>query len=309
MSILQFSPVKIGQAGVQPSNYKMLSNDSLATIMTAGYIKQGTGGQFLNRNDLVETIYNYGTPTATNVELNVIIDTNGVITLNVDLPGGIGTAAFKAASNNGLPSLASVNGATVVSHVAIFNDLAGTITDGGPLGTSAALDASNKNLPIVASVSGSTLVGHFATFADVNGTIQDGGSLSQAAFKNVSDNTLSSVASVNGPSVVGNLFSAADISGTIEDSGLAASNVQPISSILAQTETSNIGGAGLGPYTVAAPGLTASSVVVASLKVATVAPTSAVNTCIASLNSFNVTFTVDPGNLSVLNWIAFKAQQ
>lgn len=45
--------------------------------------------------------------------------------------GVIGTAAAKAASNNGLPSLASVNGATVVGNFPTFSDVAGTLQDSG----------------------------------------------------------------------------------------------------------------------------------------------------------------------------------
>lgn len=44
---------------------------------------------------------------------------------------GLGTAALKAASNNALPTLASVNGATTINDVAIFSDTAGTVSDSG----------------------------------------------------------------------------------------------------------------------------------------------------------------------------------
>ncbi|TAL08151.1 MAG: hypothetical protein EPO02_13675 [Nitrospirae bacterium] len=221
MSILQLSPIKSGQVGVQPASYKMLSSDNLSTIMGAGYIKQGTGGQFFNKNDLIEVIYNFGTPTATNVELVVLIDVNGVITLNVDLPGGLGTAAFKSASNNLLPSLSSVNGATVLNHVAKFADTAGTITDGGILGTSASKNASDNASPTVASVSGSIIVGDVAIFSDTLGTIQDGGTLGTSAFKTASNNGSGTVASVDTPIVIGNALQAADVLGTIQDSGFA----------------------------------------------------------------------------------------
>lgn len=158
MSILQFSPVKIGQAGVQPSSYKMLSSDGLSTIIASGYLKQGVGGQFLNKNDLIEVIYNYGTSGATNAEFYVSISTLGVITLSeVVPPGGVtvigtptaghlaawasptsledsgllGTAAFKSASDNTKSSVSSVSGATVVGNVLQAADVAGTVEDSG----------------------------------------------------------------------------------------------------------------------------------------------------------------------------------
>jgi len=46
----------------------------------------------------------------------------------------VGSAAAKAASDATKGNLASVNGATVPGHLAIFADEAGTIGDGGALG-------------------------------------------------------------------------------------------------------------------------------------------------------------------------------
>jgi hypothetical protein len=175
MSILQFSPVKIGQAGVQPATYKMVSTDSLTAITTAGYLKQGTGGQFLLRNDLIETITSFGTVNVENTQLYVTIDTNGVITLNEDLPEGLGQAALKNVTNNALPLVTSVSGATVVGHIATFADTAGTVHDGGAIGTAATKAATNPSLPNVTSASGSFVVGELLSAADVSGTVQTSG--------------------------------------------------------------------------------------------------------------------------------------
>jgi len=158
MSILQFSPVKIGQAGVQPSSYKMISKDSLATIIAAGYLKQGTGGQFLNKNDLIDVIYNYGTSSSTNAELYVSIDTAGVITLSeVIPPGGV-----------------TVTGSVTAGHVATFSG-ATSIQDGGSLGTAAFKAASDNTKSSLSSVSGSTVVGNVLQAADTSGTVEDSG--------------------------------------------------------------------------------------------------------------------------------------
>jgi hypothetical protein len=158
MSILQFSPVKIGQSGVQPSSYKMLSNDDLATVIAAGYLKQGTGGQFLNKNDLIEVIYDYGKAGATNAELYVSIDTAGVITLSeVVPPGGV-----------------TVTGPITTGHVAKFSGPT-SIEDGGVLGTAASKAASDNTKSSVSSVSGSTVVGNVLKAADALGTVEDSG--------------------------------------------------------------------------------------------------------------------------------------
>jgi microcystin-dependent protein len=46
---------------------------------------------------------------------------------------GLGSAAYKAASDNGIGVLASVTGPTTVGHLAVFSDTSGSITDGGPV--------------------------------------------------------------------------------------------------------------------------------------------------------------------------------
>jgi hypothetical protein len=144
MSILQFSPVKIGQMGVKPATYKMVSSNSLAEITTAGFLKQGTGGQFLERNDLIEVIASFGTVNVENAQLYVSIDTNGVITLNADIPEGLGQASLKAVSDNALPSVASVNGSTTIDHLASFNDITGTVEDSGIAKNTVQLSANIK---------------------------------------------------------------------------------------------------------------------------------------------------------------------
>lgn len=144
MAILQFSPVKVGQMGVKPASYKMVSSNTLAEITTAGFLKQGTGGQFLERNDVIEVIASYGTPSVENAQLYVSIDTNGVITLNEDLPEGLGNAALKNVTDNAQPLVASVDGATVVDNLASFSDVLGTLEDSGVPKASVQLSANIK---------------------------------------------------------------------------------------------------------------------------------------------------------------------
>lgn len=158
MSILQLAAIKIGQTGLQPNSFKMLTTDSLATITTAGYLKQGTAGQSFLKNDVIETIYNYGLSNATNIELTVSIDTLGVITLGVSsLPGSI-----------------TVTGSVTSGHVATFAS-SSSIQDGGAFGTAASKSASDNTKATLASVSGSTITGHLLTAADTAGTVNDAG--------------------------------------------------------------------------------------------------------------------------------------
>lgn len=223
MSILQFSPVKVGQAGVRPATYKMVSNDDLTTITAAGYIKQGTGGQFLQKNDLVEVISSFGTTSQENDNLYVTIDSNGVITLNADLPEGLGQAALKNVSDNTKPLVASVDGATVVGHVAVFADITGTVEDGGALGQAAVKSVSDNALSSVASVNGATVIDNLASFNDITGTVEDSG-IAKASVQLSANIKAATTADIGGGGagpisvVVDGLTAASVVVGTIESS-------------------------------------------------------------------------------------------
>lgn len=87
---------------------------------------------------------------------------------------------------------------------------------------------------------------------------------------------------------------------------LTAAAAQLKSEIKAAT-TSNIGGAGAGPLTVSVPGLTAASVVVASVESSTNA--CSVIACTAGTDSFDITVSADPGATLIVNYIAFITAQ
>ncbi|HXK00696.1 MAG TPA: hypothetical protein VNF93_02280 [Buchnera sp. (in: enterobacteria)] len=71
--------------------------------------------------------------------------------------------------------------------------------------------------------------------------------------------------------------------------------------------TGNIGGAGAGPITVPVTGMTASSIVVATI--ATSSNPASVIKAVAGSGSFDVTFSADPGATCTLNYVAFIAPQ
>ncbi len=136
-------------------------------------------------------------------------------------PIGLGTAAYKATSNNSLPSVAAVNGATVVGHLAVFSDTVGTVQDGGSLGsfgTAASKTATDNTKTYLASVSGGTTANNVALFADGLGTVKNGGALGTAAFKNISSASYSNVAGVASSSS-GQVVIFADSSGSIGNGG------------------------------------------------------------------------------------------
>jgi hypothetical protein len=158
MSVLQLSPVKIGQTGVKPASYKMLSTENLAAVTTAGYIKQGEGGQFFSNNDLIEVILQYGTPSSSNALLSVSINAStNVITLSeVVPPGGV-----------------TVIGTPTTGHVATFASPT-SIQDGGALGQAAFKAVSDNTKANVPSISLTpVVVGNIVNFGDTAGTIED----------------------------------------------------------------------------------------------------------------------------------------
>lgn len=160
MGILQLPTQVPAQVGIFPNMKFMVTTDNLATITTAGYLN-GVSLQSnpISSTDLLMVIYGFNEQTAAGVFgiFTVSISTTGVITLalwanpgDVILPvtpghvavfanangtiedgGVIGTAAAKAASDNAQPSLASVDGATVVGNLAMFADIGGTVEDSG----------------------------------------------------------------------------------------------------------------------------------------------------------------------------------
>ena len=127
-----------------------------------------------------------------------------------------------------------------------------------------------------------------------------------AATKAASDNAEAIVASVDGPVILNNLARFDDTAGTIADSGILTSTVQLNTNIKAAT-TGNIGGAGAGPITVPVVGLTAASVVVATIETST--NTVAVGKATAGVAGFDVLFSADPGATCTLNYVAFIAPQ
>lgn len=114
------------------------------------------------------------------------------------------------------------------------------------------------------------------------------------------------VSSGTTPFVDGNIPKASGTGGLMIDSGLAFANVQNKTNIKIAT-TANVGGGGAGPITVALTGLTTSGVVVAT--VASSSNPVSVLDAIAGTNSFQITFSADPGASCFVNvFVGFAPQ-
>jgi len=142
------------------------------------------------------------------------------INFSFSTTASLGTAAFKAASNNGLTTVSSVLNPVPPGNVATFSDTAGTLQAGGTLGDAAFKGVTSPGQPNVASIiNGGPIINHIARFADGLGSITDGGPLGAAAAKGVTDNTQQEVVSLFGiTSTIGALPVFNDVNGTIVDS-------------------------------------------------------------------------------------------
>ncbi len=108
------------------------------------------------------------------------------------------------------------------------------------------------------------------------------------------------------PFTSGHLLSASGTGGLVADSGVATSAVQLAANIKAAT-TADIGGGGAGPLTIVVAGMTAASVVVASIESSS--NVVAVAKAVAGSGSFDLTLTGDPGAALTVNYVAFIAPQ
>lgn len=148
MGILQIKQVEVGEVGALPITIKMVTTDNLATVTTAGYLNNSQLlGVTISPNDILEVLYSYNVSTnAGSFAIFVPTISNGIITLNMFVnPGDVllpvvsgnfavfngTTGQIKDAgflpSNAAKTNVVMANGATVVNHIMVSTDTAGTV--------------------------------------------------------------------------------------------------------------------------------------------------------------------------------------
>ncbi len=169
MPITFFQRDPAGEVDSNPQVVKINTTDDLAAVTTAGYFNHyiSAEGWLIKATDMCLIAYDGGEGFFT------VSISNGVITLSQNSSGG--TAGAKAASDNTSPTVASVEGAPVVSgNLVTFSDTAGSIGDSGIApGTASGKAASDNTKPTVASVGSAVVANHIALFQDTSGTIDD----------------------------------------------------------------------------------------------------------------------------------------
>lgn len=298
---------------------------------TAGYLASFPGtaskGSFhitavANTGDTITTLSNVAMGQASVVSIpdpanavgRILVGASSTPFVSGNFPVASGTGGLMVDSGKSAATLPTFTSPTIANHIAVFTNTAGNLGED----VSTAINAGN----IQAGLSGTagTHISFPATAA--NGSLILAAVNAGGAFNTTISNgtmaqscvyTIPDVTAVTGQFLVktaalvnGNLVQASGTAGVTVDSGIATANVQLKTQVKAAT-TANIGGAGAGPITVSVTGLTSSSVVVATI--ASSSNTAAVAKAVAGTNSFNVTFTADPGATCTLNYVAYIAAQ
>lgn len=301
MTVISFTVNEPGQAGVFPSMIRIETNNTLAEVLVTGFLDHMFAENVPLQNGMMALVSTKPTPNSSTVNTSW---------LEVRFASGRWTLSPTSVA----PS--SITLPTIANHMAVFTDTVGSLADD----TSVAINGGN----IQAGLSGTA--GYLASFPSA--ALK--GSLRITAVANTGDTlvTLSNVAhgqatvysipdagnalgrvlvgATATPFTTAHLLASSGTGGLVSDSGIATTAVQLSSNIKAAT-TGNIGGGGAGPITVTVAGLTAASIVVATVE----ASSNAVSVlhATAGSGSFDVTFTGDPGAACTLNYVAFIAAQ
>lgn len=290
------SGLGIGMAQQSPTIVYLNTNDTLSTVLATGYLNNV-------RTEFQVPFNNY--------QMALVITSDlGPVWLRVLVSG----------SNY---SLESTGEAGVVALPTVANQITYSTNTAGALASSGATRLFNAG-GIDAGLSGTAGTfrsypataanGYLEVFGTANGAARNV-TITNVAHGQTSAYAIPDCGNANGrilvgasatPFTTGRLLASSGTGGLVVDSGIATSAVQLSANIKAAT-TANIGGAGAGPISVAVAGLTAASVVVATIEASTNAVQ--VQTCTATVTGFDVTFSGDPGATCTLNYVAFIAAQ
>lgn len=197
MSVLSINGPLTGARDILPYTYQITTNDSLATITTAGYLNNQTINESFSftNNSLVDI-----TNTTNGVTTLVLtVSSNGTITLSEQVDPG----------NVLLP--------VVSGDFAVFNGTTGQIKDAG-------YSASNAAKTKVVMANGAVVSGNVASYADTAGTVTDSGIIATSVMKTTAVNTMAAASSIILAKVNGteasNAVTASGVAGVITTSSL-----------------------------------------------------------------------------------------
>lgn len=298
MPILNIVPVQIGAVGVSPNIACIATNDTIAQVTTAGYLNHAQqNGAALSESTMC-LVSTKTSPSAASTQVGWLEVSYSAPNWSLVPSGGPGTVV--------LP--------TIANHIATYTNATGTLSEdaatainGGNIqaglsGTAGAL----YSFPGTAS-KGKLILSAVANTGNTDVTI------SNAAHGQATVYSIPDVGAATGQFLVktaalvnGNLVQASGTAGKTVDSGVATSNLQLKTQVKAAA-TADIGGAGAGPISVVVAGLTASSIITATI--ASSSNAVGVAKCIGTATGFDITFTADPGAACVVNYVAYIVGQ
>lgn len=278
MAILTCVPLTVGAVGVNPRGWSILTDDTFAEVTTAGYLTNEQSSYGFLSTDYAEV---YTTDSKT-VHCSISVSATGVVSL-------INNATF-------------INGSVSANYVAAFDGSGGIKAGGAPVvnplgGFQAGVSGVVGSFSSVAPTASSGIFVFRCSDNSQNVSV----SLTNASFGQSTVLTIPNPASataniVTSPAALvdGNLVKASGTAGLVAD---AAFNIKSaVTAAYAGGGTSNA-------FT--ATGLTASSIVVATIKTST--NNVSVTKAVPGTNTLTITFSADPGAATTVQWIATSA--
>ena len=275
-----------------------------------------------NTNDTLVTISNalhgqasvYSIPDSGNAIGRFLVGASATPFVSGNFPVASGVAGLMVDSGKSAASLPTFTSPTIANHIAVFTNTAGnlgedaaTAINGGSIQAGLAGTAGTVISFPATTANGSLILAAVNAGGAFNTTISNG-TMAQSCVYTIPDVTAATGQFVvkTAAFVSGNLIQASGTAGVTVDSGIVASNVQLKSQVIAQT-SADIGGAGAGPFTITVAGMTAASVVVATIE--TSSNIVAVAKATAGTGNFDILFSGDPGAVCTVNYIAYIAAQ
>ena len=275
-----------------------------------------------NTNDTLVTISNalhgqasvYSIPDSGNAVGRFLVGATATPFVSGNFPVASGTAGLMVDSGKSAANLPTFTSPTIANHIAVFTNTAGnlgedvsTAINGGSIQAGLAGTAGTVISFPATTANGSLILAAVNAGGAFNTTISNG-TMAQSSVYTIPDVTASTGQFVvkTAAFVSGNLIQASGTAGVTVDSGVTTTNVQLKTQVKAVL-TGNIGGAGAGPLAVTVAGMTAASVVVAT--VASSSNPCYVLTALPGSGSFALTVSADPGASLIVNYIAYIAAQ
>ncbi len=312
-NIINAGNIQAGLSGTAGTLASFPATAANGSLILAGVAAGGAFNTTISNGTMGQAT-TYTIPDAGNAAGRFLVGAGATPFISGNLPAASGTGGLMVDSGKSAAAIPTFTSPTIANHIAIFTNTSGN------LGEDAATAINGGNIQAGLSGTAGTVASFPATAANgslllaatnaggaFNTTISNG-TMAQSTVYTIPDVTAATgqLLAKTAAFVNGNLVQASGTAGVCVDSGVATSNVQLKTDVKAAT-TANIGGAGAGPITVTVAGLTAASVVVATI--ATSSNPVAVAKAVAGSGNFDVTFTGDPGATCTLNYVAYIAAQ